>query len=109
MIGGSASLAGGLFWLSRINGHSCHVGGLLGPMLIIAVGLGLLFVPMSLVPLTKVRNVGTGVASSLLNVGQQVSGSIGLAVLGTVVWSAVATSVRSQTVSAAAKAAGRPR
>jgi hypothetical protein len=78
-------------------------------MLIIAAGLGLLFVPMSLVRLTKVRNVGTGVASSLLNVGQQVSGSVGPAVLDTVVWSAVATSVRSQTVSAAAKAAGHPR
>jgi EmrB/QacA subfamily drug resistance transporter len=110
LIGGGASLAGGLFWLSRINEHSSYAGGLLGPMLIIAAGLGLLFVPMSLVSLTKVRNADTGVASSLLNVGQQVGGSIGLAVLGTVAWSAVATSVRSQTVSAAAaaKAAGHP-
>jgi hypothetical protein len=95
-----------LFWLSRINEHSSYAGGLLGPMLIIAAGLGLLFVSISLVPLTKVRNVGTGVASSLLNVGQQVSGSIGLAVLGAVVWSAVATGVRSKTISAAAKPAG---
>ena len=108
LIAGSASLAGGMFWLSRINEHSSYAGGLLGPMLIIAAGLGLLFVPMSLVSLTKVRNADTGVASSLLNVGQQVGGSIGLAVLGTVAWSAVAASVRSQTVSAAAKAAGHP-
>jgi EmrB/QacA subfamily drug resistance transporter len=108
LIAGSASLAGGMFWLSRINEHSTYAGGLLGPMLVIAAGLGLLFVPMSLVALTKVRNADTGVASSLLNVGQQVGGSIGLAVLGTVAWSAVASSVRSQTVSAAAKAAGHP-
>jgi len=108
MIAGSASMAGGMFWLSRINEHSSYADGLLGPMLIIAAGLGLLFVPMSLVSLTKVRNADTGVASSLLNVGQQVGGSIGLAVLGTVAWSAVASSVRSQTVSAAAKAAGHP-
>ena len=97
-----------MFWLSRISEHSSYAGGLLGPMLVIAAGLGLLFVPMSLVALTKVRNADTGVASSLLNVGQQVGGSIGLAVLGTVAWSAVASSVRSQTVSAAAKAAGHP-
>ncbi len=79
-------------------------------MLITALGLGLLFVPMALVSLTKVRNADTGVASSLLNVGQQVGGSIGLALLGTVAWSAVATSLRSQTASAAAaaKAAGHP-
>ena len=108
LIAGSASLAGGMFWLSRITEHSSYAGGLLGPMLVIAAGLGLLFVPMSLVALTKVRNADTGVASSLLNVGQQVGGSIGLAVLGTVAWSAVASSVRSQTVSAAAKAAGHP-
>ncbi len=69
---------------------------LLGPLLIIAAGLGLLFVPMTLVALTKVRNEDTGVASSLLNVGQQVGGVIGLAILGTVAWSAVATSLRSQ-------------
>src|SRR5712692_4859342 len=110
MIAGSAIMAGGMFWLSRISEHSSYAGGLLGPMLITAAGLGLLFVPMALVSLTKVRNADTGVASSLLNVGQQVGGSIGLALLGTVAWSAVATSLRSQTASAAAaaKAAGHP-
>jgi predicted MFS family arabinose efflux permease len=108
MIAGSAMMAGGMFWLSRITEHSSYVGGLLGPMLITALGLGLLFVPMALVSLTKVRNADTGVASSLVNVGQQVGGSIGLALLGTVAWSAVATSLRSQTAAAAAKAAGHP-
>jgi hypothetical protein len=81
---------------------------ILGPMLITALGLGLLFVPMALVSLTKVRNQDTGVASSLVNVGQQVGGSIGLAILGTVAWSAVATSLRSQIAAAAARAAAHP-
>jgi EmrB/QacA subfamily drug resistance transporter len=110
MIAGSASMAGGMFWLSRISEHSSYAGGLLGPMLIIATGLGLLFVPMTLVALTKVRNQDTGVASSLVNVGQQVGGAIGLAILGTVAWSAVASNLRSHTAAAAAaaKAAGHP-
>ena len=110
MIAGSAIMAGGMFWLSRISEHSSYAGGLLGPMMITAAGLGLLFVPMALVSLTKVRNADTGVASSLVNVGQQVGGSIGLAILGTVAWSAVATSLRSQTAAAAAaaKAVGHP-
>ena len=107
MIAGSASMASGMFWLSRISEHSSYAGGLLAPILITAAGLGLLFVPMSLVLLTKVRNVDTRAASSLLNVGQQVGGSIGLALLGTVAWSAAATSLRSQTA-AAAKAARHP-
>ena len=105
LIAGSASMAGGMFWLSRISEHSSYAGGLLGPMLIIATGLGLLFVPMTLVALTKVRNEDTGVASSLVNVGQQVGGAIGLAILGTVAWSAVASNLRSHTAAAAAAAA----
>jgi hypothetical protein len=54
-----------------------------------------------LVGLTRVNNNDTGVASSLVNVGQQVGGSIGLAVIGTVAWSAVASSLRSQAAAAA--------
>ena len=86
-------MAGGMIWLSRITEHSTYAGGLLGPMMLTASGMGLLFVPISLVSLTKVADNDAGVASSLLNVGQQVGGSIGLAVLGTVAWSAVANSV----------------
>jgi len=40
------------------------------------------------------------VASSLLNTGQQVGGSIGLAILGTVAWSAVASNTKSAIVAA---------
>jgi hypothetical protein len=43
----------------------------------------------------------TGVASSLVNVGQQAGGAIGLAILGTVAWSAAASSLRSRTAAAA--------
>jgi len=65
---------------------------------------GMIFAPLLLVSLTKVANNDTGVASSLVNVGQQVGGAVGLAVLGTVAWSAVANSLRSQAAVAAAAA-----
>jgi hypothetical protein len=74
---------------------------MLGPELVLGAGLGLVFVPTSLIILNKVNTGDTGVASSLLNVGQQVGGSIGLAVVGTVAWSAVAGSLRSQAAAAA--------
>jgi hypothetical protein len=64
--------------------------------------MGLTFVPLSLVALAKVANNDTGVASSLMNAGQQVGGSIGLALLGTVAWSAVSSSLHSAHLSAAA-------
>jgi EmrB/QacA subfamily drug resistance transporter len=101
MLAGSAMLAGGLFWLAQVSEHSTYAGGLLGPTLVAGAGLGLIFVPTSLVSLVRVRNDDAGVASSLLNTGQQVGGSIGLAVLGTVAWSAVANSLHSQAAAAA--------
>ena len=104
LLAGSATATGGMFWLSRINEGSHYASGLLGPMLVTALGLGLLFVPISLVALSKVGDKDAGVASSLLNTGQQVGGSIGLAILGTVAWSAVANSVHSQVAAAAAAA-----
>jgi hypothetical protein len=76
----------------------------MGPMMVTALGMGLIFVPLSLVALAKVADSDAGVASSLLNTGQQVGGSIGLAILGTVAWSAVSNSIRSQTAAAAAAA-----
>ena len=104
MIAGSVIATGGMFWLSRITEHSHYASGLLGPMMVTAAGIGLIFVPLSLIALTKVANTDAGVASSLLNTGQQVGGALGLAVLGTVAWSAVSNSLRSQAAAAAAAA-----
>jgi EmrB/QacA subfamily drug resistance transporter len=102
LLAGSAVLTGGLFWLSRLTEHSGYASGLLGPMLALGTGFGLLFVPLNLVGLHRIRDKESGIASSLLNAGQQVGGSIGLAVLGTVAWTVVANSVHAQTARASA-------
>jgi predicted MFS family arabinose efflux permease len=96
LLAGSAVFAGGLYWLSRMSEHGSYTGAVLGPTLIIGVGLGFLFVPLTLVAMSRVTGADSGVASSLRNVGQQVGGSIGLAVLGTVAWTVVANSVHAQ-------------
>jgi predicted MFS family arabinose efflux permease len=102
---GSVLGAGGLFWLSQVTEHSDYASGLLGAMMVTAFGFGLMFVPLSLLALSKVREEDTGVASSLLNTGQQVGGAIGLAILGTVAWSAFANNLGSATAKAKAAAA----
>ena len=107
IVAGAAMVAGGMFWFSRLTEHSSYAGDLLGPQIVSSFGLGLVFVPLALVALHKVAEQDTGVASSLLNTAQQVGGAIGLAVLGTVAWTTVADSVRTQVAHAAA-AAGRP-
>ena len=109
LLAGSAITTVGMFWLSRITEHSSYVGGLLGPMLVTAAGLGLLFMPATLVALSKVEDADAGLASSLLNTGQQVGGSIGLALLGTVAWTVVANTAKNSAAAAAAAArAGHP-
>jgi len=106
ILAGAAMVAGGTFWFSRLTEHAGYAGPLLGPMLVSSFGLGLVFVPLALVSLHNVAEQDTGVASSLLNTAQQVGGAVGLALLGTVAWTAVANSVRTQV--AAAANAGQP-
>ena len=110
ILAGSAAVAGGMFWFSRLTEHAGYAGQELGPMLVTSCGLGLVFVPLALVALHNVAEQDSGVASSLLNTAQQVGGAIGLALLGTVAWTTVANSVRTQVAHAAAAAAkaGRP-
>jgi predicted MFS family arabinose efflux permease len=106
---GSAMVAGGMFWFSRLTEHAGYAGQLLGPQLVTSFGLGLVFVPLALVSLHSVAEQDSGVASSLLNAAQQVGGAIGLALLGTVAWTTVADSIRTQVAhAAAAAAAGGP-
>jgi hypothetical protein len=104
MLAGPAVTAGGMYWFSHISVHTTYLTGLLGPSLVTGAGLGMLFVPLSLVVLTGVRDQDSGLASSLLNTGQQVGGAIGLAALGTVAWTTVANSIRGQVATVAAAA-----
>ena len=73
-----------LIWISRISAHSTYTGAVLGPTILIAVALGLSFVPLTLTAISGVRNQEQGLASALLNTGQQVGASLGLAILVTV-------------------------
>ncbi len=106
LLAGSALSTGGLFWLSRISEHDSYASAVLGPTMVIGAGAALLFVTLSLVALNRVPEADSGVASSLLNTGQQLGGSTGLAVLGTVAWTVVAHSTHAQATRAAR--AGHP-
>ena len=71
LIAGAAIGAGAMFWLSRITEHSTFAGGMLGPEMVLGAGLGVLFVLIFLVGLTKVSDNDAGVVSSLGNFGQR--------------------------------------
>jgi EmrB/QacA subfamily drug resistance transporter len=87
---GTVAFGGGLYWLSRLGVHGSYLHTILGPTLVIGAGLGLLFVPLTVVAMAKVADTESGVAASLRNTSQQAGGSIGLAVLGTIAFTAAA-------------------
>jgi EmrB/QacA subfamily drug resistance transporter len=95
----------GYLWLSRLSETSAYWTHVLPPMLMVSAGLGCMFVPLTLMVVSHVAPHEAGAASSLLNIGQQIGGAIGLAAIGTIAWTSVAHSVRTQ-MAAAARSAG---
>ncbi len=88
IVAGTTTLAVALLWLSTVDADSSYPAFLLPGILAMAVGLGLLFVPLTTVAVARIAGTDAGLASALLNVGQQVGGAIGLSVLATVSTSA---------------------
>jgi EmrB/QacA subfamily drug resistance transporter len=82
-IGGMSVAAIGLLVLSRIPVHGSYLGDLLPGLMAMAVGMGLTFVPITLIATTNVDQNDAGLASGLLNSAQQVGGALGLAILAT--------------------------
>ncbi len=80
---GPALATGGLLWASLL-GPSSGYGEVLGPLVLVGVGMGLSFVPLTLNAVASVRRQESGLASALLNTSQQLGGSLGLAALVTV-------------------------
>jgi len=77
----------GMLWLTQLGEHSGY-GAIVGPLLVFGLGNGLAFVPLTTAALNGVEAKDAGAASGLVNVMQQLGGSLGLAVLVTVFGSA---------------------
>ncbi|ABW13627.1 drug resistance transporter, EmrB/QacA subfamily [Parafrankia sp. EAN1pec] len=103
MIIGTALAAGGLVLLSQIGADSSYAGHVLPAEVLISLGMGLAFVPMSSVSLLGVADHDAGVASALVNTTQQVGGSLGVALLNTVYATAVSDYLGSHGTGAAAQ------
>ncbi|HJQ43249.1 MAG TPA: MFS transporter [Jatrophihabitantaceae bacterium] len=73
----------GMLWLTQLSGTSGYFD-LVGPLLVFGTGNGLAFVPLTTAALDGVEPEDAGAASGLVNVMQQLGGSLGLAVLVTV-------------------------
>ncbi len=81
MITGMVPAITGMAWLSRVSPETAYWSGIFGPMLLVGLGMGLVFVPLTTASLAGVPAADSGAASGLLNMLQLVGGALGLAVL----------------------------
>jgi EmrB/QacA subfamily drug resistance transporter/deazaflavin-dependent oxidoreductase (nitroreductase family) len=84
MTTGALLAATGLFWLSAVTVHANYFTDVLGPLAVLAIGLGMAFVSTSATAISGVQSNESGLASALLNVGRQLGGSLGIAIMGTI-------------------------
>jgi len=95
-----AFLTAGIAFFTQVSPDGSYVSDLLPGFLVIAVGMGFSFVPISIAALAGVKASEAGLASGLINTSQQVGGALGIAAL-----SAIATTTTADKfASGAAKA-----
>jgi len=90
LVSGLAFTTIGLLLFTQISAGGSYVGDVLVPSVIVAVGLGLSFVSLTITAVSGVTHGEAGLASGLLNTAQQVGGALGLAVLLSVATSKIA-------------------
>ena len=82
--GGMAILTLGLVLFTQVSVDGSYAANLLPGFLIIALGMALCFVPISIAALAGVSQAEAGIASGLINTSQQIGGAVGIALLSTI-------------------------
>jgi EmrB/QacA subfamily drug resistance transporter len=73
----------GLLLFMRLQPDGSYLTDLLPGILLASVGMGLTFVPITLIATSGISHDDAGLASGLYNTSQQVGGALGLAILAT--------------------------
>jgi len=83
LIGLAVAVAGLLLFL-RLTPDGTYLVDLLPGIMLTSIGMGLTFVPVTLIATSGIRDGDAGLASGLFNTSQQVGGALGLAILSTI-------------------------
>jgi len=81
----------GMLLLTQLEPASSYLSDILPALMVLSLGMGLVFVPISATALFGVGNHDAGVASAVLNTAQQIGGALGTALLNTVAVTATAS------------------
>ena len=88
----------GLLLLTRIPVGGAYLANVLPSLLLVALGMGAVFVSLTLVATTGLEDEDQGLASGLFNTSQQIGGALGLAILSTIAASHTSSSSSAQLV-----------
>ena len=99
--------AAGLAVLTQLPVHGSYLGNLMTGLFPMSIGMGLVFVPITLLATGGVTGDDAGLASGLFNTSQQVGGSLGLAILATLAASQTSSLLHGHLSSPAAIVAAR--
>jgi EmrB/QacA subfamily drug resistance transporter len=94
---GMTTLTAGLVYFTQVSVGGSYLGDLLPGFLLIGVGIGFSFVPISIAALAGVEASEAGLASGLINTSQQIGGALGIAALSTIATSQTDDAVASGT------------
>jgi EmrB/QacA subfamily drug resistance transporter len=97
LVAGMALLTGGLVYFTQVSVGGSYVGDLLPGFLLIGIGIGFSFVPISIAALAGVQAAEAGLASGLINTSQQIGGALGIAALSTIATSQTSDAIASGT------------
>jgi EmrB/QacA subfamily drug resistance transporter len=92
---GMTMLTGGLVYFTQVSVDGTYLNDLLPGFLLIGVGIGFSFVPISIAALAGVQAAEAGLASGLINTSQQIGGALGIAALSTIATSQTSDAVAS--------------
>ena len=99
---GMTLLTAGLVYFTQVSVGGSYLGDLLPGFLLIGIGIGFAFVPISIAALAGVEAAEAGLASGLINTSQQIGGALGIAALSTIATSRTDDAVASGTALPAA-------
>jgi hypothetical protein len=85
--------SGGMVWLAQLGPHGAYAEDLLGPLIMVAIGMGMVIAPAINTGTFGVAPQDAGVASATVTVSQQLGASVGTALLNTVFAGAISTYV----------------
>jgi MFS family permease len=97
---GMLTAAGAMAWLAQLGPHTGYAAGVLGPLILAALGVGLVFAPSISTGTFGVAPQDAGVASATVTVGQQLGASLGTSLLNTIFAGAVASYLAANLASA---------